>query len=55
MLEANIKETDQNLQEHVLKFITKHWGAPKIVSQGRIHYIDQLPGFVATIGEENQT
>lgn len=28
-------------------FLTEHWGSNKIISRGRIHYADRLPGFIA--------
>ncbi|MHB0935384.1 MAG: GNAT family N-acetyltransferase [Armatimonadota bacterium] len=32
--------------------LTDHWGAPQIVSRGRLHQADELPGFIALMEEE---
>jgi len=31
----------------VARFLEEHWGSTKIVTRGRIHRADQLPGFIA--------
>lgn len=41
-----IIEIDNRIRDQVIQFITMNWGAPKIVSRGKVHYIDQLPGYV---------
>jgi len=41
-----IKEIDNRVRDQVIQFITSNWGAPKIISRGKVHYIDQLSGYV---------
>jgi GNAT superfamily N-acetyltransferase len=36
----------------VVRFLEDRWGATKVVTRGRIHYADELPGFVAV--QENR-
>lgn len=31
----------------VAGFLTKHWRSPKIISRGKAHFADKLPGFIA--------
>lgn len=31
----------------IAKFLTERWGNPQIVTRGRVHQADQLPGFIA--------
>ncbi|MBU0509102.1 GNAT family N-acetyltransferase [bacterium] len=32
--------------------LTEHWGSPRVVTRGRIHHADDLPGFIARRGGE---
>jgi GNAT superfamily N-acetyltransferase len=32
--------------------LTRHWGSPRVVSRGRLHQADRLPGLVARRGDE---
>ena len=41
-----IKPADQGWIE---KILTQYWGSPKIISRGRVHWANKLPGFVAKI------
>lgn len=41
-----IIEIENRIRDQVIQFITINWGAPKIISRGKVHYIDQLPGYV---------
>lgn len=41
-----IKEIDNRIRDQVIQFITMNWGAPKIISRGKVHYVGQLPGYV---------
>ena len=36
----------------VCRLLTERWGTPEIITCGLIHQADQLPGFVAIVGEE---
>jgi GNAT superfamily N-acetyltransferase len=42
-----IRHIDDALRKQVVELISQQWGSPKIVSRGHIHYMDQIPGFVA--------
>lgn len=42
-----IREINGELRKDVVAFIIKNWGSPIIVSRGRVHSADKLPGFVA--------
>ncbi len=39
-----IEDADRQWLKH---FLTEHWGSNKIITRGRIHYADRLPGFIA--------
>lgn len=34
-------------KEWISNFLTKHWGSPIIITRGKIHHGNQLPGFIA--------
>ena len=36
----------------VVELLTSHWGSTEIVTRGRIHHADRLPGFIALINDE---
>jgi N-acetylglutamate synthase-like GNAT family acetyltransferase len=36
----------------IAQVLTEHWGSAQVVSRGRVHEADQLPGFIAV--QENQ-
>jgi N-acetylglutamate synthase-like GNAT family acetyltransferase len=36
----------------VAEFVTDRWGAPTVVSRGRVHRPSELPGFIAAEGGE---
>jgi len=44
-----IKDEDR---KWVAKIIIKEWGSAEIVTRGRIHHADKLPGFIAEIKNE---
>lgn len=46
------KEIDPAMRPGIKDFITKNWGSPVMISRGKAHSIDQLPGFVAAEKEE---
>ncbi|RKD33465.1 GNAT family N-acetyltransferase [Thermohalobacter berrensis] len=41
-----IREIDKELRARVIKLIKDSWGSSIIVSRGKVHNIDNLPGFV---------
>lgn len=44
-----IQETDRPL---VTRLLIERWGSVKIISRGKVHLADQLPGFVASLDGE---
>jgi GNAT superfamily N-acetyltransferase len=44
-----ISKADKNW---VREFITKHWGSPQIVARGKVNKVDDLPGFIAYLGDK---
>ncbi len=44
-----ISESDR---QWVSTFLDDHWGSAKVVSRGRVHFADQLPGFIAWQGND---
>lgn len=41
-----IKKIDNLLRKKINKFIIDQWGSAKIISRGKVHNINKLPGFV---------
>jgi ribosomal protein S18 acetylase RimI-like enzyme len=46
-MSLEILELDESGREWVCQLLQKHWGATVVVSRGRLHHADQLPGFLA--------
>jgi len=42
-----IEAIDGQNRQLVRKFVAEQWGSSLIVSRGRVHHADELPGFVA--------
>lgn len=49
-----IVKIDEVLKDRVRRFIVDNWGSEIIVSKGKVHKIDVLPGFVALENEKIQ-
>ncbi len=47
-----VKPIDMKIRKDVINTITENWGSTVIVSKGKIHSVESLPGFVA--GEYDQ-
>ncbi|NIS82278.1 MAG: GNAT family N-acetyltransferase [Anaerolineales bacterium] len=45
----NVRTKEQTDCEWVVDLLNTHWGAVRIVSRGRVHEADTLPGFVAEL------
>ncbi|HET7580108.1 MAG TPA: GNAT family N-acetyltransferase [Bacillales bacterium] len=41
-----IKEIDDSLRPQIREFVTDNWGSPVMISRGKSHSIDRLPGFI---------
>lgn len=44
-----IKFIDEKIKKEVVDFITTNWGSPIMVTKGKIHSMDKLPGFVSLV------
>jgi GNAT superfamily N-acetyltransferase len=42
-----IRTLDDSDRERVAAFLRERWGSDRVVSQGRMHHVPELPGFVA--------
>lgn len=49
MLDFQIHEINEQLRDRVIDLIIKNWGSTIMVSKGRIHHMDRLPGYVAMV------
>jgi RimJ/RimL family protein N-acetyltransferase len=36
----------------VRSMLTEHWGSPRIVTRGRVHHADELPGFITEVDRQ---
>lgn len=50
MNSLEIRKLDQNDNPWVEYFLTEFWHSAKVVTRGRVHAADQLPGFIAQQG-----
>jgi hypothetical protein len=48
MPDFEIRNIDHTDHAWITGFLTEHWGSPLIVTSGKIHKADTLPGFIAT-------
>jgi GNAT superfamily N-acetyltransferase len=44
------KEIEDKNRNEIMDFVTHNWGAPIMVTRGKVHNMDKLPGFIS---EEN--
>ncbi|SFE14759.1 Acetyltransferase (GNAT) family protein [Thermoanaerobacter thermohydrosulfuricus] len=47
-----IKPIDEKLKKKVIDFIIRNWGSPIMVSKGKVHLMDKLPGYVAIVDND---
>jgi len=47
-----IREIEQKDKPWIERLLTKHWSSPKIISRGKIHWANKLPGFIAESGQK---
>jgi DNA-3-methyladenine glycosylase I len=47
MLNFQIRPLSAEDRSWIAGFIRARWGAPQVISRGRLHQVDRLPGFVA--------
>jgi ribosomal protein S18 acetylase RimI-like enzyme len=48
----NIRALREADRERAAHFLETHWGSNRIVTRGRMHQADELPGFLAEVGGE---
>ena len=48
-----IRPITPNDAEKVVMLMKQHWGSTRVVSRGRVHYLEKLPGFVATVDHKS--
>ena len=53
MIEFKIRKIEESDQQSVSNFLGEHWGSPQIVTRGKIHQADKLPGFIAVFDDKN--
>jgi DNA-3-methyladenine glycosylase I len=51
-LDFSIRPVDSDDADWIAQFITERWGAEFVVAHNEVFYCKDLPGFVATDGEE---
>ena len=51
-MRAEIKKLSREHREWVYNLLTERWGSTKIVTRGKVHEADTLPGFVALVDGE---
>ena len=47
MSAVSIRTKTEADQDWSVDLLTTHWGSPRVVSRGRVHAADALPGFIA--------
>ena len=52
MPDYHIRRLDADDREWVSRFVAEHWGAETVVVHGMVYLPEQLPGFVAELGNE---
>jgi ribosomal protein S18 acetylase RimI-like enzyme len=52
MATFQIRPLNKGDRDWTVRFLEEHWHSTKIVTRGRIHYADELPGFIAVQEDE---
>lgn len=52
MKKIKIRKINPEDKNWVNKLLTKHWRSPKIISRGKVHWANKLPGFIAEFKKE---
>jgi DNA-3-methyladenine glycosylase I len=47
MAQFQVRPLDKGDHEWVARFLKEYWGSTEVVTRGRIHKADELPGFIA--------
>jgi GNAT superfamily N-acetyltransferase len=50
--EFHVRPVEEADRAWIARLLAGHWGSPVIVTRGRAHRADLLPGFVALIGDQ---
>jgi GNAT superfamily N-acetyltransferase len=48
----NVRTIAEHDRDWIRSLLTERWAAPEVVTRGRIHHADQLPGFIALDAEK---
>ena len=52
MLKFKIIEIKDDLRNKVKGFLETYWGSSKMVTRGKIHHVNKLPGYVVIVENE---
>ena len=47
----SVRIVTEHDRDWVRSLLSEHWAAPEVVTRGRLHHADRLPGFIALDGE----
>ena len=50
-MDLEIRPLNVDDRDFVVHVLTQHWASPRIITRGRVHQADELPGFVAIADE----
>lgn len=50
--EQSIKRIESSWRPWIANILTERWGSARIVTRGVVHNADQLPGFIAFLGDQ---
>ena len=52
MQSFQIRALDKNDRTWIVSLLKEWWAGPKVVTRGKVHYADELPGFIAVKANE---
>ncbi|MCX8128899.1 MAG: GNAT family N-acetyltransferase [Clostridia bacterium] len=47
-----IHEINEMNRSEISNLIEKNWGSTKMITKGKVHFVDKLPGLIATVNNE---
>lgn len=53
MASFEIRAINSNDAEKVVTIMLQHWGSTRVVSKGRVHFPEKLPGFIASFDNKS--
>jgi len=54
MTEVEIRPIDKNDIKWVISVLKRRWGSTKIITKGKAHQADQLPGYIALLDKKKK-